>query len=133
MPFIKQVLCYFPIPTKITSEWFNTKSQILKSGILKPVYFWYQVQISQSWTSQITEIITLSSFKAHYTASIILSLEFTLHIFCYRLTTGSGILPQKLQVVHPVNKFPKFHGSLFLHSQQTLFHHCNHWTTSQAR
>lgn len=50
------------------------------------MYFWYQVQISQSWRSQITETITLSSFKARYTASITLSLEFTLHIFCYRLT-----------------------------------------------
>lgn len=54
---------------------------------------------------------------------ITLSLEFTLHIFCYRLTIGSGILPHKLQVVHPVNKFPNFHRSPVLPSQQTLFHH----------
>lgn len=35
----------------------------------------------------------------------------SLHIFCYRLTIGSGILPHKLQVVHPVHKFPNFHRS----------------------
>ena len=49
------------------------------------MYFSYQVQISQYWRSQITETITISFFKAHYTVRITLSLEITSHTFCYRL------------------------------------------------
>ena len=49
------------------------------------MYFSYQVQISQYWRSQITETITISFFKAHYTVRITLSLEITLHTICYRL------------------------------------------------